>query len=1088
MAKTDLFSLWQTEFDEFKTFYNSLTGKLEKTISDFQKYRHKIEVSHDEKIDALQKNSAKRDIDLKNKLVSDLADSEKKFKSAWAKIERDKPTKDDSIERTSQFKEEGEKALDIEYADKMLALSADNSNKKKEAKSDEELTELQTQFTIKKQLLTNWYKESVVNLSAKTEKEVTRLKNDFENKVKRAHLNFDRLQTQFKTEQSQINLDIIKLSTENWETNNLKKQEIQAAFRKDLHHWNLNLESQLSGIKNEFEDKRAKLLAIEYLLEKECTDRNYTKNQRSVILEIATISDRFSFSSDLNRGSLNFEIQAKLFYQFYPPSKDNSTNVLVLYSEKERANAIRILSNLSGGFLSYFDPTNLQLIVGAKAAEDIPTELYNLKINTKLSHPFPNEFAAHLDSLKSEIIHIMTQLHASKKKDVQQFNNESEKANLNRNILLLYDVALRDYNSHLETIKYLVGNSRKSDLSCLLGFNKDSYSKDAKEKAEQVELLHFIAKNSLVIDCSITDMGVTSFDHYKLSEKTIIRQNDINTNLETITQQLNASIEEIKQKNLLPITDYLKFSEENWKRNSSLREITFTVGNYINTKREARLTLSGSVSDTEFPHIRIEAPSGSGKSSFLDILIISIALNYSPDQVQFYFIDKTGTAFGKFIYTIPHVKFAAVRAGIEEVNNVFELLFIEYNNRINMFSQLNIDEFKELGENNKVPRIIVFVDEFSELWKENHEEFQRNFLSALTQFRKAGIHIVCVGSVLPMKTEFNSLQTLNLLDLESTKTLFGNSIKHRAGRLLVGGFLRKKIEDVIDCYASKWEENKVEVSGIKELLPSIPFDREKYAATILDYRIPLLIQDYPISEKITIGKTANDETIHFDLFEKRQKNNLVITGGEADQREDFISTILYQLKKQKIRKIQIHSLYCPREKASFEFDTHFSFMRYDTIAEVEAIVNLIKTETLDSAFEEHIFVIYNIENNYENFMHSFIDSESVTNVDKAENLFAEILQIYPSRSNIRFIIESDRMENIERIYNGPNSTEYMQFRNMVHVYSQHFVIFKSDKKEIDKIIGNSRNQLKNEDRIIFYNRSSGTTTYLRPYKFSKNEE
>jgi hypothetical protein len=253
----------------------------------------------------------------------------------------------------------------------------------------------------------------------------------------------------------------------------------------------------------------------------------------------------------------------------------------------------------------------------------------------------------------------------------------------------------------------------------------------------------------------------------------------------------------------------------------------------------------------------------------------------------------------------------------------------------------------------------------------------------------------------------------------------------------------------------------------------------------LDYNKPLIIKDFTINEKIVIGKMANNEPIDFDLLKRQQKNNLVITGGENEQREDMLFNIFYQLSKHPNKKIQIHLFYYDKELAAIPASSNFSIIIHKAEVEIVNKIKLIKEKKLNETFDEHVFVIFDFENRYDDFIYSFSNEKNSQKFKEGESEFTDLLRT-SSASNQRFIIVSNRMDNIESAYS--NQT-YPSYRNLAHIYSLYFIIFKSDQQEVNKISGNNTAKLKLDDpsRIIFYNRNNGNSTYLRPFKFKKDE-
>ena len=63
-------------------------------------------------------------------------------------------------------------------------------------------------------------------------------------------------------------------------------------------------------------------------------------------------------------------------------------------------------------------------------------------------------------------------------------------------------------------------------------------------------------------------------------------------------------------------------------------------------------------------HVLIAGKTGSGKSTMMHALITNLALNYSPNEIQFYLIDfKKGVEFKLYDhYKLPHARVIAIES------------------------------------------------------------------------------------------------------------------------------------------------------------------------------------------------------------------------------------------------------------------------------------------------------------------------------------------------------------------------------------------------------------------------------------------
>lgn len=135
------------------------------------------------------------------------------------------------------------------------------------------------------------------------------------------------------------------------------------------------------------------------------------------------------------------------------------------------------------------------------------------------------------------------------------------------------------------------------------------------------------------------------------------------------------------------------------------------------------------------PHGLITGTTGAGKSELLQSLILSLAMQHSPRQVEFVLIDyKGGTAFQAFD-NLPH-KAGETVTDLDEhlAGRVITALRAEIQRR-----EILILQNKRPGRD--FPEMIIVVDEFSRL-KREVPEFVERLIDVVEVGRQLGIHIL----------------------------------------------------------------------------------------------------------------------------------------------------------------------------------------------------------------------------------------------------------------------------------------------------------------------------------------------------------
>ena len=149
-------------------------------------------------------------------------------------------------------------------------------------------------------------------------------------------------------------------------------------------------------------------------------------------------------------------------------------------------------------------------------------------------------------------------------------------------------------------------------------------------------------------------------------------------------------------------------------------------------------------------HVLISGKTGSGKSTLLHALITNVALHYSPDQVELYLVDfKKGVEFKAYAESkLPHARVIAIESEREFGLSVLERLDEELRHRGDLFRKQGVQDlkgFRAAEPDVKMPRVLLIIDEFQELFVEDDRIAQDAALlldRLVRQGRAFGIHVL----------------------------------------------------------------------------------------------------------------------------------------------------------------------------------------------------------------------------------------------------------------------------------------------------------------------------------------------------------
>ena len=193
-----------------------------------------------------------------------------------------------------------------------------------------------------------------------------------------------------------------------------------------------------------------------------------------------------------------------------------------------------------------------------------------------------------------------------------------------------------------------------------------------------------------------------------------------------------------------------------WKNDSIINSLAVPIGvdsfgNLINLDLHEK---------RHGPHGLIAGMTGSGKSEFIVTYILSLAVSYSPEEVQFVLIDyKGGGLAGAFEnrktgVKLPHLAGTITNLDKSEMNRTLVSIQSELQRRQKKFNEakeklnvgtIDIYKYQKLHREGKlddtISHLFIICDEFAEL-KAQQPDFMDQLVSAARIGRSLGVHLI----------------------------------------------------------------------------------------------------------------------------------------------------------------------------------------------------------------------------------------------------------------------------------------------------------------------------------------------------------
>ena len=154
------------------------------------------------------------------------------------------------------------------------------------------------------------------------------------------------------------------------------------------------------------------------------------------------------------------------------------------------------------------------------------------------------------------------------------------------------------------------------------------------------------------------------------------------------------------------------------------------------------------------PHGLVAGMTGSGKSEFIITYILSLAVNYHPNEVAFILIDYKGGGMAKSFEHLPHtagiitnLDGGAIKRSLVSIESELkrrQAIFADASKKVGV-SNIDIYKYQKLYREGTVEEplqhLFIISDEFAEL-KTQQPEFMTQLVSAARIGRSLGVHLI----------------------------------------------------------------------------------------------------------------------------------------------------------------------------------------------------------------------------------------------------------------------------------------------------------------------------------------------------------
>ncbi len=188
------------------------------------------------------------------------------------------------------------------------------------------------------------------------------------------------------------------------------------------------------------------------------------------------------------------------------------------------------------------------------------------------------------------------------------------------------------------------------------------------------------------------------------------------------------------------------------------------------------------------PHYLVAGATGSGKSVALNVMIVSMLMRYSPEELRLILVDPKSVEFGIYEH-LPHLMIDEIITEPQKAIHMLQWAYVEMQRRFEVFREcgeriVDLESYNERIASAtvaKIPRIVIVIDELADLMESCKKDMESKIRALAQKSRAVGIHLVLAtqrpsvdivtGTI---KANLPSRVALKVMNSADSMTILGN--------------------------------------------------------------------------------------------------------------------------------------------------------------------------------------------------------------------------------------------------------------------------------------------------------------------------